>query len=48
MRQAGSNTTVVNNNNISNNTQASTNAMTFPKSSKNNDNVYGATARYKL
>ena len=48
MRQAGSNTTVVNNNNISNNTQASTNAMTFPKSSKNNDNVYGATSRYKL
>ena len=48
MRQAGSNTTVVNNNNISNNTQASTNAMTFPKSSKNNDKVYGATARYKL
>ena len=48
MRQAGGNTTVVNNTNVNNTANTQTSSMAFPKSAKNNDNAYGATARYKL
>ena len=47
MRQAGGNTTVVNNTNVNNTANTQTSSMTFPKSAKNNDNTYAATARYK-
>jgi len=48
MRQAGGNTTVVNNTNVNNTANTQTSSMAFPKSAKNNDNAYGATSRYKL
>ena len=47
MRQAGGNTTVVNNTNVSNTANTQTSSMAFPKSAKNNDDNYAATARYK-
>ena len=47
MRQAGGNTTVVNNTNVNNTANTQTSSMTFPKSAKNNDDNYAATARYK-
>ena len=40
MRQAGGNTTVVNNTNVSNQANTQTSSMAFPKSAKNNDNDY--------
>ena len=47
MRQAGGNTTVVNNTNVNNTANTQTSSMTFPKSAKNNDDNYAATARYR-
>ena len=40
MRQAGGNTTVVNNTNVSNQANTQTSSMAFPKSAKNTDNDY--------
>jgi len=47
MRQAGGNTTVVNNTNVSNTANTSPSSIVLPKSAKNNDDQYAATARYK-
>ena len=47
MRQAGGNTTVVNNTNVSNTANTSPSSIVIPKSAKNNDDQYAATARYK-
>ena len=48
MRQAGGNTTVVNNTNVSNTANTSPSSIVLPKSAKNNDNQYGAKQRYRL